>query len=146
CSMSSATAPRRCGKRRRAVMASASGAASTRVSAWNRRKSYCARRCVRLSTTWHSTFLEAPVRAGAFLLRHLRLWPVVMPLPHFVAVGGPPEAELDFRAQRAHLPPRLCGQHLSQIILEADREAPILIRVVSHRNPLVGWRHVGAWP
>jgi hypothetical protein len=57
-----------------------------------------------------------------------------------------PQPELDFRAQRAHLPPRLCGQHLSQIILEADCEAPILVRVISHQNPLVGWRHVGAWP
>jgi hypothetical protein len=69
-----------------------------------------------------------------------------MPLPHLVPLERPPQPELDFRAQRAHLPPGLCGQHLSQIILEADREAPILIRVVSHRNPLVGWRHVGAWP
>jgi hypothetical protein len=43
-----------------------------------------------------------------------------------------PQPELDFAAQRAHLPPRLGGQRLSQIILEADREASILVRVVSH--------------
>src|SRR5262245_16502596 len=48
-------------------MASASDAASRRVSARNRWKSYCVRRCVRLSTTWLDTFLGAPVRAGAFL-------------------------------------------------------------------------------
>jgi hypothetical protein len=74
----------------------------------------------------------------------LLLWAVVMPLPHLVPLERPPQPELDFRAQRAHLPPRFCGQHLSQIILEADREAPILVRVVSHRNPLVGRRQYGA--
>jgi hypothetical protein len=57
-----------------------------------------------------------------------------------------PQPELDFGAERAHLPLRLCGQHFSQIILKADREAPILVRVVSHRNPFVGWRQIGAWP
>jgi hypothetical protein len=45
-----------------------------------------------------------------------------------------PQPELDFGAERAHLPLRLCGQHFSQIILKADRETPILIRVVSHRK------------
>jgi hypothetical protein len=57
-----------------------------------------------------------------------------------------PQPEFDFGAERAHLPLRLCGQHFSQIILKADREASILIRVVSHRNPLVGGCHVGAQP
>src|SRR5262249_9664429 len=129
-------------------MASASDAARRRTRCGTparHRKSYCVRRCVQLSKTWHDTFHEAPVRAGAFLFPELLLW-VVMPLPYLVPLERPPQPELDFRAQRAHLPPRLCGQHLSQIILEADREAPILIRVVSHRNPLAGWRHVGAWP
>lgn len=69
-----------------------------------------------------------------------------MPLPHLVPLKRLSQPELDFRAQRAHLPPRLGGQHLSQIILEADRETPILVRVVPHRNPLVGWRQLGAWP
>src|SRR5262249_30169660 len=128
-------APRRCGRRRRAFIASASDAGTRRARRGKparRRKSYCARRRVRLSTTWHD-FLEALVRAGAFPFRELLLW-VVMPLPHLVPLERPPQPELDFRAQRAHLPPRLCGQHLSQIILEADRKAPILIRVVSHRK------------
>jgi hypothetical protein len=59
----------------------------------------------------------------------------MLPAGDLVPLERLPQPELDFSAQRAHLPPRLCGQHLSQIILEADREAPILIRVVSHRNP-----------
>src|SRR5262245_25153975 len=78
--MSSATAPRRCGKRRRAVMASASDAGTRRARRGQpvrRRKFYCARRCVRLSTTWHDTFLEAPVRVGAFLFRELLLSRVI---------------------------------------------------------------------
>jgi hypothetical protein len=88
-----------------------------------------------------------PRFGGAFFcVSELLLWAVVMPLPHLVPLERLPQPEFDFRAQRAHLPPRFCGQHLSQIILEADREAPILVRVVSHQNPLVGWRHVGAWP
>src|SRR5215831_16358272 len=108
--MSSATAPRRSGRRRRAVMASASDAATRRDRRGEpacRRKFYCTRRCVRLSTTWYD-FLEAPVRAGAFPFRELLLW-VVMSLPHLVPLERPPQPEFDFRAQRAHLPPRLCG-------------------------------------
>src|SRR5262249_48036500 len=44
------------------------------------RKFYCARKCVRLSMTWDDTFLEALVRAGAFLFRESLLSDVtVMP-------------------------------------------------------------------
>src|SRR5262249_6883526 len=64
-----------------------------------RRKCYCARRCVRVSTTWHDTFLEAPVCAGAFLFRELLLsliaqgwgqrggsrWPHAVPLARWRA-------------------------------------------------------------
>ena len=48
-----------------------------------------------------------------------------------------PQPELDLGAQRTHLLPRLNGQRLAQVVLEADREALILVRVVSHRDPLV---------
>jgi hypothetical protein len=76
---------------------------------------------------------------GSFFSKHRRR--VLVPLVERLS-----QPEFDFRAQRTHLAPRLCGQQRSQIIVEADREAPILIRVVSHRNPLVGWRPVGACP
>ena len=89
--------------------------------------------------------LEAPVRAGAFLFPELLLW-VVMPSPHLVPLERPPQPELGFRAQRAHLPPRLCGQYLAQVVIEADREAPILVRIVSHRNLRAVWRPLGAVP
>src|SRR6266487_1001451 len=113
-----------------------------------RRKNYCARERDCLLYPCNRFLLWATVRAVALLFScsDLLLWAVVMPLRHLVPLERLPQPELDFRAQRAHLPPRLCGQHLSQIILDADREAPILFRVVSHRNPLVGWRQVGAWP
>src|SRR5262249_4799668 len=79
-------------------------------------------------------FQFARFGGASFCVSELLLCPVVMPLPHLVPLERLPQPELDFRAQRAHLPPRLGGQHLSQIILEADREATILIRVVSHRE------------
>jgi hypothetical protein len=48
-----------------------------------------------------------------------------------------PQSELDLGAQRAQLLPRLSSQCLAQVVLEADREATILVRVVSHREFLL---------
>src|SRR5262245_55106645 len=61
-------------------MASASDAGTRRARRGEparRAKSYCLRRCVRVSGTSANTFLGAPVRAGAFLFPELLLSRVI---------------------------------------------------------------------
>ena len=76
----------------------------------------------------------APPSAGAAL--HFR---AISCLRLFAAEGGVIvlqrllQAELNFATERAHLPPRRCGQCLFQLSVKAKRE-PFVVGVFPHRS------------